>query len=118
MTVSKDYFRVLHSDVTVYNGSALTTVYQEPITIDFEGEETITDFNNATDVGTYRIDINESDAISNSPVMTDETTRELRGILQVVSAGNNIYQEVVQDDNLLSHRRNRINGTWTAWRTI
>lgn len=105
------HFKVFHSDVDIYTSSNCTEVYQEAISIDFDVEKTMNDFNNAVEVGTYGVDINEEDVILNAPI-----TGELKGILKVVKA-DNFIEQIVETTNSKTYKRFFNGSEWTEWTT-
>lgn len=108
LTVLKDYFVVYENTMTIKYGGG--TIYQEPTIAKFDGTPTINNFNNATEVGVYNVDIKADDTIENAPF-----TGAIAGILKVSQAGKTICQELIKDTNNV-YIRTLINDGWTQWK--
>lgn len=108
LTVLKDYFVVYENTMTIKYGGG--TIYQEPTIAKFDGTPTINNFNNATEVGVYNVDIKADDTIENAPC-----EGAIAGVLKVSKAEKTICQELIKDTNNV-YIRTLINDGWTQWK--
>lgn len=113
ITASKDYFKIYACNVPVYTTRDYTDIYQDATAFNLKKEETIQDFDKATTLGLYKVDIDKDTVIRNSPVLK----QELRGLLSVSGTRDNLLHEVTAENG---EKYNRVyNGNvWSTWDKI
>ena len=107
--VDKKYFEVYATDIPIYFDSAYTNLYMNPTPVNYNAEEVINNFNNATNIGVYEV---VDGNVSNSPSST------VKGILDVKQSGTEVYQELITSDNVSRYTRVLKDNKWSDWTKI
>ena len=107
--VDKKYFEVYATDIPIYFDSAYTNLYMNPTPVNYDAEEVINNFNNATNAGVYEV---VDGNVSNSPSST------VKGMLDVKQSGTEVYQELITSDNVSRYTRVLKDKNWSDWTKI
>lgn len=113
VTGVKDYFKIYACNVPIYTNSYYKDIYQDVTAFNLTEQKTIQDFDNATTLGFYKVDIDKDTVIRNSPVLN----QELKGVLYVSGTRDNLIHEVTTGNG---EKYNRVyNGNvWSTWDKI